>query len=88
VLGLTPELRLQVKISKLLGLAFAFSVVRLAGVGSMIALVLAIRAWRLSKHAEQSVEGKMLLWLSLVLGFLGSVILLPQTLIMIVRQLP
>ena len=78
---------MQVKISKLLGLAFAFSVVRLAGVGSMIAFVLAIQAWRLSRNGEQSVEAKMLLWLALVLGFLGSVILLPQTLIMIIRQL-
>lgn len=86
--NLPPDLQAQVRVCKLLGIAFGFSLVHISGLGSLIALVLGLRAWRLIKGSPHPLHGGFLLWWSLVAGAVGTLALLPRTAIMIMKALP
>ncbi len=70
-----PKLALQVRVSKLLGCGFAFSLVVAGGVGSLIALVIGLRARGIIKRSGGELSGALLAWWCIVVGGLGAVML-------------
>jgi hypothetical protein len=52
-----PALALQVNISKMLGFAFVLSITGIFGVGSLIALVIGVKAWRIIKESNGRLNG-------------------------------
>lgn len=70
-----PNLELQIKVSKLLSVGFAFSLVWLAGIGSLIALICGFRALKLIKQSQNQLIGKGMAWWCIVAGGVGAVVL-------------
>jgi hypothetical protein len=82
------ELELQVRLCKMLGLAFALSVpgalmglvsgfvsgsaANLGGIGSLIALVLALRVRIVIKQHHGRLGGALLAWLCIIAGGIGA----------------
>jgi hypothetical protein len=83
----TPELKFQIRISKLLGTAFAFSITGIVGVGSLIAFVLGVKAWRLIRHSSGPVNGRLMAWWCIGVGGLGTSFWLPGTITMLLKLL-
>jgi predicted CDP-diglyceride synthetase/phosphatidate cytidylyltransferase len=79
------ELAQQVKVSKMLGLAFVLSITGLFGVGSLIALILSWKARRLIEAAERKISGRVMAWWCIVAGALGTLILPIRTIKTILR---
>jgi hypothetical protein len=69
----------QVRVSKMLGMAFVLSITGLHGAGSLIALILGLRARRLIKAAPVRISGRVMAWWCIVAGALGALILSPLT---------
>jgi hypothetical protein len=65
-----PKLALQVRVSKMLGLGFAFSLVPAGGFGSLVAVVIGIRARAIIKRAGGGVAGLRMAWWCIVVGAL------------------
>ena len=70
-----PDLKLQIKVSKLLALGFVFSIVWLAGIGSFIAFILGVRALRMISDSEIKLSGKILAWWCIIVGGLGMILI-------------
>jgi hypothetical protein len=87
VAGLTPELELQIKICKLLGVGFVLSIFPIAGVGSLAALLLGLQVRRLMKSAKGPVGGAVLMWWCIFAGAAGSLFLI-QTISLLLKPLP
>jgi hypothetical protein len=71
---ITPQMALQARVSRMLGIGFAFSIVWLSGVGSLIALFIGLRARRIIMRSEEEISGIRLAWWCIILGGLGVVI--------------
>jgi hypothetical protein len=71
------ELELQVRLCKILGLAFALSITGVAGVGSLFALVQGLRVRRVIKQHRGRFGGILLAWWCIVVGALGVLLLPP-----------
>jgi NADH:ubiquinone oxidoreductase subunit D len=71
---ITPQMALQARVSRMLGIGFAFSIVWLSGVGSLIALIIGLRARRIIMQSEEEISGIRLAWWCIILGGLGIVI--------------
>jgi hypothetical protein len=71
---LTPQMALQARVSRMLGIGFAFSIVWLSGLGSLIALIIGLRARRIIMLSEEEISGIRLAWWCIILGGLGVVI--------------
>jgi hypothetical protein len=71
---ITPQKALQARVSRMLGIGFAFSIVWLSGVGSLIALIIGLRARRIIMQSEEEISGIRLAWWCIILGGLGIVI--------------
>jgi hypothetical protein len=94
--NLPPELAAQVRVSKLLGIAFGFSLLGvafvfsltyIANLGSLMAFILGLRASRLINKSPYRLFGGFLLWWSLVVGGIGT-LMLPLTSVMILNSWP
>ncbi len=81
------ELEQQVKVSKMLGVAFAFSITGIGGIGSLIALVVGLRAGRIIRHSNGRISGGLMAWWCILAGALGTLILPPLTIAVILKQL-
>jgi hypothetical protein len=81
------ELEQQVKVSKMLGVAFAFSVTGIGGLGSLIALVIGLRASRIIRQSNGRIGGGFMAWWCILAGALGTFILPPLTIAGILKQL-
>ncbi len=82
-----PELPLQVQVSKTLGLGFVLSATGIFGIGSLVALMIGLKARRIINNSEGRISGsRMALW-CIVVGALGSLILIPLTVAMVLKQL-
>ena len=75
-----PTLSLQVRVGRLLGCGFAFSIVGAGGVGSLIALIIGLRARKLIKQSGGELSGMRMAWWCIVFGALGLVTLAPYVL--------
>ena len=70
-----PTLALQVRVSKMLGCGFAFSLVALGGFGSLAALVIGLRARSIIKKSGGELSGMRMAWWCIVVGGLGAAML-------------
>ncbi len=71
------ELEQQVKVSKMLGMAFVFSITGILGVGSLIALILGWKARRIIQASDGRISGRLMAWWCILAGALGTLILPP-----------
>ncbi|HXM34597.1 MAG TPA: hypothetical protein VN920_05385 [Pyrinomonadaceae bacterium] len=83
--GEVDELELQVRVCKMLGVAL--SVGGLAGIGSLITLVLGLRGRRVIKQSEGRLGGIWLAWLCIVNGALGALSGPPMIALLVWRSL-
>ena len=81
------ELEQQVRVSKMLGMAFVLSITGVAGIGSFIALVLGWRALRIIQASHGAISGKVMAWWCIVAGALGTLIFPPLIVALIVKAL-
>jgi uncharacterized membrane protein YdcZ (DUF606 family) len=81
-----PDLALQVRISKMLGLAFALSIARIFGIGSLIALIIGLKVRRIIRKSQVKLSGSRMAWWCIIAGALGSLFLIPLTVAMILKQ--
>ncbi len=81
------DLEQQVKVSRMLGLAFALSITGIGGIGSFVALVLGWRALRVIKAASGRISGRWMAWWCILAGALGTLIITPMTVALILRSL-
>jgi hypothetical protein len=73
--GALPDVLVeQVKLSVLLGCGFAFSLVALGGVGSLIAFVIGWRARSRIKRSHNQLAGLRMAWWCIVVGGLLMII--------------
>lgn len=81
-----PKLALQVRVSKMLGYGLAFSLVVLGGVGSLIALVIGLRARGVIKRTGGELSGLRLAWWCIIAGGVGTA-MLPLTVWLVIKAL-
>ena len=81
------DLERQVKVSKMLGMAFVLSITGIFGIGSLIALILGWRALLIMQGANGRVSGRLMAWWCIFAGGLGALILPPLTIGNILKQL-
>jgi hypothetical protein len=78
---------IQQTVDSLLKKGVVLSILWLAGVGSLIALVLGLRAKRLIEQSEGVATGMGRVWWCVVVGGLGMVIWLPIVLVSVINNL-
>jgi hypothetical protein len=81
------ELEQQVKVSKMLGMAFVLSITGLFGVGSLIALILGWKARQIIQASEGRIGGRFMAWWCILNGALGTLIVLVAALILTVGSI-
>jgi hypothetical protein len=64
----------QVRVSQMLGTGFAFSITGLAGIGSLIALIIGLRALRIINQSNGVIVGVAMAWWCIIMGALGTII--------------
>ena len=83
--GEIDDLELQVRLCKTLG--FAMSLAPLAGIGSLISLVLGLRGRKIIKQSEGRLGGIWLAWLCIVNGAFGTLSGPPTMFLLVWRSL-
>ena len=81
------DLGRQVKVSKMLGMAFVLSITGIFGIGSLIALIFGWRALLIIQSANGRISGRLGAWWCILAGALGTLILPPLTIVTILKQL-
>ncbi len=76
----------QVKVSKMLGMAFAFSITGIAGIGSFMALVLGWKALRIIRRSNERINGRLMAWWCILAGALGTLIFPAATIAAILKK--
>ncbi|MDQ6787855.1 MAG: hypothetical protein M3033_13695 [Acidobacteriota bacterium] len=72
---LLPNLELQIKVSKILSRGFVFSIVWLAGIGSLIAFVSGVKARKIINQSDSKIVGIKMAWWCIIVGALGMILL-------------
>lgn len=67
------------------GMAFVLSITGVYGAGSLIALILGLKARRLIKASPVRISGRVMAWWCIVAGVLGTLILSPLTIVSILK---
>jgi hypothetical protein len=70
-----PKLALQVRVSKMLGLGFALSILGVGGIGSLAALVIGLLARRTISESGGGISGMRMAWWCIVVGAAGTLML-------------
>lgn len=83
---LMDDLERQVKVSKMLGMAFVLSITGIFGIGSLVALILGWKALLIIGGTNGRISGRLLAWCVLA-GTLGTLVLPPLTIGTILKQL-
>ena len=81
------DLEQQVKVSRMLGLAFVLSITGIGGIGSLVAFILGWRALRIIRAASGRITGSWMAWWCILAGALGALIITPITIALILRSL-
>jgi uncharacterized membrane protein YdcZ (DUF606 family) len=81
------QLEQQVKVSKMLGMAFVLSITSIFGVGSLVALILGWKALRLIQSSNGAIGGRAMAWWCILAGALGALIITPLTIAGIIKHL-
>ena len=74
---LDPKLALQVRVSKMLGYGFAFSLIWLGGIGSLVAFVVGLRAKKIIRESGGGIYGMRLAQWCIAAGALGILVGVP-----------
>ena len=69
------DLQAQIKVSKALSIGFVFSLVWLAGLGSLTSLIIGIWAKRGIDRSDGKLAGSGLAWWCIIAGAIGVVVL-------------
>jgi hypothetical protein len=77
------RLEQQVKVSRMLATGFAFSIVWMGGIGSLIALVLGLRARKIIQQSNGEIVGIKMAWWCIIVGALGVLSLPPLIFLLI-----
>jgi len=80
------DLEQQVKVSRMLGLAFVLSITGIGGIGSLVAFILGWRALRIIQVASGRITGRWMAWWCILAGALGTLIITPLTVGAILRS--
>lgn len=75
------QLEQQIKVSKMLAIGFACSLITLGGLSSLVALVIGLRAKKLIQQSKSEIVGIKLAWWCIIVGALGLTILPPLVLL-------
>ena len=67
------QLEQQVRVSKMLGVGFVLSITGVAGVGSLVALILGWKARRIINESQGKITGRFMAWWCIVLGAFGVI---------------
>jgi len=70
-----PNLELQIKVSKILSRGFIFSIVWLAGIGSLIAFISGLQARKIINQSNGEIDGIKMAWWCIIVGAFGIIIL-------------
>lgn len=70
-------LETQVRVSKMLGLAFALSITGVGGIGSLTAFLLGLKALRIIGRAQSRINGRVVAWWCILVGGLGTLCIPP-----------
>lgn len=66
------DLELQVKVSKMLGIAFVLSITGVGGIGSLAAFILGWKALRAIGKAQEKINGRLMAWWCILAGAIGT----------------
>jgi hypothetical protein len=66
------QLALQIRVSRMLGYGFVLSLALLGGVGSLIAVVLGLKARHIIKSSDVKIVGIRMAWWCMLAGALGT----------------
>jgi uncharacterized membrane protein len=72
---LPPGLELQIRVSKILCLGFVFTIMSLGGLGSLVALILGLKARKIINQSHGEIIGIRLAWWCIIIGALGTILL-------------
>jgi hypothetical protein len=67
-----PTLFLQMRVSRMLGVGFALTLLWVGGLGSLVAFVIGLRARRLIKQGGGQIVGMRMAWWCIIVGAVGT----------------
>jgi hypothetical protein len=67
------DLERQVRLSKLLAMGFALSLVGVGGLGSLAALLIGLKALTVINRSPVELVGKWIAWWRIIIGALGAI---------------
>jgi len=67
------DLERQVRLSKMLAMGFALSLVGVGGLGSLAALVIGLKALTVINRSPVELVGKWMAWWCIIIGALGAI---------------
>jgi hypothetical protein len=68
-----PDLERQVRLSKMLAMGFALSLVVAGGLGSLAALLIGLKALTVINRSPIELVGKWMAWWCIIIGALGAI---------------
>jgi hypothetical protein len=74
------DLERQVRLSKMLSMGFALSLVGVGGLGSLAALLIGLKALTVINRSPVELVGKWMAWWCIIIGALGAIGMLLYTL--------
>jgi hypothetical protein len=80
------DLEQQVKVSRMLGLAFALSITGIGGIGSFVAFILGCKALRIIRTSHGRISGRLMAWWCILAGAIGTLTITPITVALILRS--
>jgi hypothetical protein len=69
----SPEMQLQIRVSRMLSLGFVLSIVGLGGVGCIIALIIGLRARNIINRNNGMIVGIRMAWWCIAVGVTGAI---------------
>jgi hypothetical protein len=81
------DLERQIKVSRMLAMGFVFSVMPIAGAGSLVALILGLKARKIIRQSKNELSGIGLAWWCIIAGLLGLLILPPLSILTVLRYI-
>jgi hypothetical protein len=79
------RLQQQVRVSKMLGVGFACSLLGVGGITSVVAVIIGLKARRIIKASHGELDGIVMAWWCILIGALG-LLLLPLMLYSLLRR--
>jgi hypothetical protein len=74
------DLERQVRLSKMLAMGFALSLVGVGGLGSLAAMLIGLKALTVINRSPVEIVGKWMAWWCIIIGGLGAIGMLLYTL--------